>query len=443
MFNSLRWKFTAWYAGASILAVLLVGLAIFFLESRAISHRLEGSIQSAGDAVRAATAANLRQSGMVDPLKAAEQAVETVASHGGLSSNDVFVMLLDENGAVRINPDSIDAAAVNDEDSFERALDRQVDWHTVEIDGTSLRVKTFPLLDDDGNLLGIVQAGKSMEDGNAALRTLLLTMAGGGLAALALLAVGGYFIAGKAIQPVQQSYERQRQFVANASHELRTPLAVIRTNAGLLLRNNQADPALEDIDTEAGYMGRLIDNLLLLAEGDRGQLHVETAPLDLTEIVRSAGQTAELLADRSELSFRSIVREPLMIISDADRVRQAILILLDNAFKYTPSGGTVTLTARREGLEAVVEVSDTGVGMSKEELARATDRFFTADKARSRSKGSAGLGLSIARELATALEGKLELESAAGGGTTARLRLPLMSPAEEAAPHFRLRRSGL
>jgi signal transduction histidine kinase len=442
MFKSLRWKFTAWYVGASVLAVLVVGVAVFFMESRVLDQRLDGSIRSAGDAARAATAANLERSLTADPLTAAELAIETVASHHGLTAHDVFVILLDRDGRIVSNPDNIPATSAFDF-SIERALAEGADWRNVQAPDGDLRVKTFPLMDQAGDVIGFVQAGKSVEDGEAALRTLALVMTGAGLIGLVLFAVGGYVVAGKAIQPVQQSFERQRQFVADASHELRTPLAVIRTNTGALLRHDPRDESLQDIDFEARYMSRLIDNLLMLANGDRGQIRLELAEADLSEVARSAARAAQTLATEAGLSFQLDLADGLPVTTDVERCRQVVLILMDNALAYTPRGGSVSLSTRRSGSEGLIEVRDSGPGMSKEELARATDRFYSGSKARSRSGGNAGLGLSIATELMSALDGKLELESEPGNGTTARLRLPLRQLTEPVTATPRLERGQL
>jgi signal transduction histidine kinase len=303
-----------------------------------------------------------------------------------------------------------------------------------------LRIKTFPLLDGEGGLIGFIQAAKSVEDSNAALQTLLLVMTGSGLLGLLLFAAGGYLVSGRVIRPVQEGYERQRQFVADASHELRTPLTVIRTNSGMLLQRRQHDPAIEDIDVEARYMSQLLDNLLSLANGDRRLLKVEASPLPLSEVARSAGRSLHPRAEASGLSLREELDAGIVVMADADVVRQVIFILLDNAIKFTPAGGEVVLTSRRSGQDGIVEVRDTGIGMTADELAHASDRFFRGDQARSRSHGGAGLGLSIAQELIAALNGRLELESEPGKGTTARIRLRLAYAPESEQPAARARR---
>jgi len=432
MFRSLRWKFAAWYVVTSAIAILIVGVLVMYAESRALNHRLEGSIQSAGDAVRATTAANLERS-FVAPREAAVEAVKTVAAHGGLHANDVHVVLLDADGRVAANPEDVDVAALGRGASLANALEDGASWHTTRVYGSEVRVKTFPLTDDEGRLIGFVQAAKSIEDNNAALVTLSLVMLAGGLAGLVLFAIGGYLIAGKAIEPVRQGYERQRQFVADASHELRTPLSVILANVGILLRHKQNDPAIVDIDTEARYMTRLLDRLLVLANSDRAGLSVRAEPFDLSEVARSAFRSYEGLAEGKGLSLRQELQPDVVVTSDADACRAAISILLDNAIKYTPSGEVVLSTSKSES-DALVEVRDTGIGMTREELGYAAERFYRSDRARSRSDGGAGLGLSIAKELMAALNGKLELESQEGKGTVARLRLRLAPALKVASP---------
>jgi signal transduction histidine kinase len=430
MFRSLRWKFTAWYVATSVLAIVVVGFLVVYAESRALDHRLDGSIRSAGDAVRAATAANLQGSFAVDPLSAAAEAVETVAAHGGLHANDVHVVLLDPNGLVAANPEDVDVAALGRGASLDGALKHGESWHTTKVYDSEVRVKTFPLTDHEGRLIGFVQAAKSVDDNNAALVTLLLVMLAGGFTGLLLLAIGGFLVAGRAIEPVRQGYERQRQFVADASHELRTPLSVILTNTGTLIRHQDHDPAIADIDTEARYMARLLDRRFVLANGDQARLSVRAAYMDLSEVARSAARSWPTLANGKALSFRQDMQEGVFVNADPDLCREAIAILLDNAAKYTQPPGEVLLATSKSGNDALVEVRDTGIGMTKDELVHATDRFFRSDRARSRSQGGSGLGLSIARELMAALHGTLELESEPGRGTTARLRLRLAPQGE-------------
>jgi signal transduction histidine kinase len=308
-----------------------------------------------------------------------------------------------------------------DQASLERAKLQGTDWSPYSVGGKDLRIRTVAIR-RDGNLRGYVQAGKSVEEREASLQTLAIVMAGGAITGLLLATVGGVLVAGIAIRPVKRAYERQREFVADASHELRTPLAVIRVNAEA---SSAHDEAMTDIAAEASYMTRLLDDLLLLAGSDREGIDLQIERIDLAEVARSAARGASRLAAASGLQFTLRADDALPVDADAERCREVLLILLDNAVKYTPRGGSITLHAFASGSDAVVTVSDTGIGLAAEELERVFDRFYRVDKARSRAVGGAGLGLSIAREIVDAHQGSLRLESERKAGTTVTMRLPL------------------
>lgn len=157
---------------------------------------------------------------------------------------------------------------------------------------------------------------------------------------------------------------------------------------------------------------------------------IPAATIDLSEVVSATVRSYKGLAEDKQISLRQELQGEVVVNSDADACREAIAILLDNAIKYTPAGGEVVLSTSKSGTEALVEVRDTGIGMTREEVIHATDRFYRSDKARTRSDGGAGLGLPIAKELVAALNGGLELESEPCKGTIARLRLRL-------APRYR------
>jgi signal transduction histidine kinase len=154
-------------------------------------------------------------------------------------------------------------------------------------------------------------------------------------------------------------------------------------------------------------------------------MDLQMAPVDLEEIARSAARSATLLAESAGLRLRAETQGPLVVDADAERCREVMLALLDNAVKYTPAGGSIILRSCVEQGAAVISVSDTGIGIVAGDIPRVFDRFYRVDKARSRAMGGAGLGLSIAREIMDAHGGTLILESEPGRGTTATMRLPL------------------
>lgn len=426
MFGSLRWKITAWFVGAAALVVLLVFVAVYLLESRALSHQTDSSIRAVGDSVRAATAAKLRVGDYAEPTRAAEEAIDTVVTHEWLGANDVFLVLLNPAGDVVANPDQVDATELSGVAFGGEALRAATEeWEVVTISDTRLRVRTMPIFDGNRDVIAFLLVGSSIVDQDAALRSLAVVMGVGGLISLVFLGLAGYLVAGRAIRPVQDGYQRQRQFVADASHELRTPLSVIRTNSEVLARRYDGDEAIEDIEAEARYMSRLVEDLLLLADSDSHRLRVEMAPVDLAAEVRTAARAATILARDAGVHFRAELTGEMPVEVDPERCREAILILLDNALKYTPRGGEVVLSGLTRDGHAVVEVRDSGVGMRSEDVERAADRFFAVSNSRTRSGRSRGLGLSIAFALTAAMNGTLVIDSEVGTGTTARLKLPL------------------
>jgi two-component system, OmpR family, sensor kinase len=220
-------------------------------------------------------------------------------------------------------------------------------------------------------------------------------------------------------QRVQKALDAQRRFVADASHELRTPLTTIRGNVDLLQLSGEGDAdqqeALADIASEAERMSRLVNNLLALARADSGQ-HIPLRPVEAGPVVQEVYQKARRLADGVALRLDGCAEATVM--GDHDFLVQLLFILVDNAFKYTPPGGTVTLSSRLrpEVGELRIAVADTGAGIAPEDQARIFDRFYRADP--SRHGEGTGLGLSIAAWIAQELGGRIELRSAPGKGST-------------------------
>ena len=229
---------------------------------------------------------------------------------------------------------------------------------------------------------------------------------------------------------LEAAVRRMKQFTADASHELRAPVALIRTTAEVAIQKDRAASeyreALDDILHEAERTSQVVDSLMLLARADAGQETLELQQIDAREIVRDAVEQGEKLARNKGLMFES--DEPpaaVQIRADADALRRVFLILIDNAIKYTPPGGKVRVQIRPGDGHAIVSVSDTGIGISENDLPHVFDRFWRADKVRSRMSGGAGLGLSIARWILDQHNGSLTAESSLGNGSTFRVSVPL------------------
>lgn len=230
---------------------------------------------------------------------------------------------------------------------------------------------------------------------------------------------------------LEASVRRIKQFTADASHELRAPVSLIRTTAEVALqkRDRTAEEyleALEEIQEESERTSQVIDSLMLLARADSGKENLECSPVDARAVVSGATEQGERLARNCGLEFdESLPGTAVPILADFDALRRALLILIDNAVKYTPKGGSVKVKLETNHGVAIASVSDTGIGIAKPDLAHIFDRFWRADRARSREQGGAGLGLSIAKWIVEMHRGSIDVESEPGKGSTFHLRVPL------------------
>ncbi|MBI4904861.1 MAG: HAMP domain-containing protein [Acidobacteria bacterium] len=227
---------------------------------------------------------------------------------------------------------------------------------------------------------------------------------------------------------IESAFRRITEFTADASHELRTPVALIRTTAELALRKQRTTEeyreALEDVHAESVRTTDLIENLLTLARADAGKATLDRRELDLAQVVREASVQGEKLAGVRNLRFRTEVPDsPVPAIGDPSALRRLLLIVIDNAVKYTPEG-EITVRLLSANGNPQVQVSDTGIGIPQGDLARVFERFYRADKSRSRDSGGAGLGLSIAKWIAEVHQGTIEARSEQDRGSTFILTLP-------------------
>lgn len=338
-----------------------------------------------------------------------------------------------------------------------------------------VRVYTQPIV-VEGQTVGFVQVARSYLGDQATLGSLRLAMLGVGVVALLLAGLVSWAMAGRALSPVatltltaraialsrgfsrrvpdtpnrdelgelartfnemlgslEEAYAAQQRFVADASHELRTPLTAVRGNLELLRTKGGELPAeertalVEAASAEAERMTRLVASLLALARADAGQ-RLPHRSVELDRVLLDVFQQARGLARDVKLTIDEL--DQLAVLGNADQLKQLLLALVDNALKYTPAGGIVSLGLRRERGEAVLWVRDTGIGIAPADLPHVFERFYRADKARSRDAGGTGLGLSIARWIAAEHDGELVVESHVGKGSVFSVRIPLR-PATE------------
>lgn len=369
-------------------------------------------------------------------------------------------------------------------------------YTSVKISGTELRVLTWPIrvIGQDG-LFGNIQVAASLETVNQATGKLSLFMLfGGGLAVLGSLVLGWWLSEQtlKPIEAIRQAADNistakdlqtripwngpmdergrlisvfnhmmdrlehlfgvQQRLVADVSHELRTPLTAIRGNVDLAKRYGMDTLSMEAIESETDRMNRLINDLLTLARADFGGLTLEMDEVDLDSVLTDVFKEVRVLARDRNLLIKLVHIEPARIKGNTDRMKQLLLNLTSNAIKFTPDGGQVSLGLRCAEGQAIVTVTDTGVGIQPCDMERIFDRFYQADASRSRVRDGdgAGLGLAIAKWISEAHGGSIEVESIPEKETTFSVRLPLLGatpsvePTEEAYTYYlALQRLGL
>lgn len=290
---------------------------------------------------------------------------------------------------------------------------------------TYLRV---PLKQDPGFVISFVDLHQDRE----ILGKLLSSLTIGGLICLVLAYYGSRFMADRAMAPIKRSWQRQQDFVADASHELRTPLTVVQVNLELVKGNPEETVASQSkwLDyslLETKRMTKLVDDLLFLARADSQQQTLEKKRFFLDTALRTVIESFKLLAENHGILLESSLDSEVTYWGDEFRIKQLMIILLDNAIKYTSSGGKVNLGLQDRDTFTEITVSDNGEGIEPEHLAKIFERFYRVDKARSKQKEGTGLGLAIADWIIQSHHGQVRVSSSPGEGTTFVISLPHQS----------------
>lgn len=275
----------------------------------------------------------------------------------------------------------------------------------------------------NGDTVGMVYVGKEVTAMFKGLQKATYIMAGVAVLALIIATAVGHILSGRAIIPLIEAYEKQRQFAADASHEMRTPLSVIMASADLL----DNDPSIEspflkqviaDVRDEVKKMSKLVGDLLLIARSDNEELELKKVRFSLAEAAERTLRLMQPLAEERNITLSLSAGDVAETEADEQKIKQLLLILVDNAVKYTLPGGRVEveiLAAGKGGTKFAVR--DNGIGIAPEDQGKIFDRFFRADKARSREMGGNGLGLAIAREIVNLHGGEITVKSELGKGT--------------------------
>lgn len=241
--------------------------------------------------------------------------------------------------------------------------------------------------------------------------------------------IASYIISKRALQPIVENWKKQIEFVQNASHELRTPLTIIQTKQELLLQepNKKIIDQSENIMltlNEAKRLSKMTKDLMLLARADSEQMGLVKEEVDLDERIKKLVIPYQELANMEEKKLELDLNYQEKILIDINKIHQVMIILLDNAIKYTKPNDTITIHTKRKEGKCIIEVSDTGIGISEEGLKHAFERFYREDKARSRKTGGTGLGLSIAQYLVALHKGSIKITHNEPKGTSVKIKLP-------------------
>jgi signal transduction histidine kinase len=292
---------------------------------------------------------------------------------------------------------------------------------------------TLPLYSQN-HLWGYLQVGRSLNDIDQNLASLRITLLLGWLVAMALIAGSSWWLAGKAMQPVYQSYQQMREFTADAAHEFRTPLAAMECTIEAATRlsgkpdSQMNTPGLiEVLQRQISRLSQLVSDLLLLTRIEQQGIVTESGLCCLNDLVSDLVEELAFLAIETEvkLSMQFVSKQPLHVRGNEEQLYRLVSNLIINGIQATPNGGKVTVILRRSEQDALIQIQDTGIGIAPEDLSRIFDRFYRVHKDRSRQTGGSGLGLEIAQTLARSHYGSIEVQSQLGSGSTFTVRLPI------------------
>jgi len=459
MFDSVRIRLTLWYAGVLALSLIAFAIVIYYAAGNIFHERQDESLRSTAQTV---ASAYLEELGETHSQSTAGKVVLAE-----ITFPNRYVQLNDNAG----DPIAASANLAGSTIAIPSPVladARARGFSNASVNG--LRVTVVPLSSDQTlGYAAVAEPLSVIEDGLSELRRDLFA---GVVLVLLLASVGGYFLARKSLAPVasmnsqtqrisaenlsarldvtnprdelgqlattindlltrlENAFKEQQRFIADASHELRTPLAVLRGETEVALGKTRTveeyQQSLSLIQDEAERLSRIVEDLFILARqpiNTRAALNKER--VSLNDAVRDCARAAQVLAFRKGVRLKLENDSPSIALNgDEDLIKRMLLNLLDNAVKYTPAGGEISLALVRQNGNAEIVVRDTGIGIPAEAQPRVFDRFYRVDKARARTMGGAGLGLSIAQWIVEVHGGSINLSSTPGHGSTFRIVLP-------------------
>ena len=466
--RSIHFRTTVWYAGLLVCVLVLFGTSVYLGLGRYLERTLRAALSEQARAV----AEEIGE-------RVTEKRLPTIVNH------------LNENFAPQLNSRFIRVTSDRGEVVYlsSRSADGLLDpalvppppaphRHSSEAflpSGKRVLVQVVPVATSEGNL--IVEVGSLYGPIEAVLRGLIVTFALGMPLMVALAVGGGYLIMRRALMQVDkitvqaehissnnlsdrlpvlqtgdelerltlalnrmmgrldEAFQHINRFSADVSHELRTPLTILRGELEAAVQHERLTPGLLDLLgsalEETERLRTIVDQLLVVSGLDAGNVHMQKTPLDLGQLAASTAEQMLLLAEEKSIAVRCDAQAGVVVDGDPSRLKQVVVNLLDNAIRYTAEGGNISLSAARQNGWATLVVADNGAGIPSDALPHVFERFYRADKARTRYSGGSGLGLSIVKAICTAHGGDIEIASTEGVGTTVTIRL---RPSKSARP---------
>lgn len=463
-FRSIRSSLTLWYAVTLAVILVLFSSFIYLVLMSQLNKGVDHELLTIAEAVASPTLEPFRRSGP----SVFDQVLEDFI---GAKLGGKYVQVLDPAGRVGAYSKNLEELRIPlSTKALQRSLAGKVTYETkVNLDIYPVRTITYPIL-AEGKLVQIVQVGASMKASAETLDKVLLVFAVSIPLSLLLWSLGGWFLAGRALKPVdlitrsaqkitaenlglrlevgnpqdeigrlaetfndtlerlEYAFTRVRQFSADVSHELRTPLTILRGETEVGLRWAKEPEEFRELFQsnleEINRMSKIIECLLDLSRAEEGGVKLELAEVDLADLLEALVLQARLIDPDKGLRIAATVDAAITVRGDWLKLRQVFMNLLDNAVKYTPAGGEISVVLDTNGGMARVAVIDSGAGIPADDLPHIFERFYRVDKARNRADGGVGLGLSLARMFVDAHGGRIEVVSEAGKGSVFTVYLP-------------------
>ena len=413
---SLRLRLTVWYTFA-LLVTLSLGAVVILREQGGVGiRRVDRELDALAGTLTGVLGDELREN--PDVAGAAEEACETVKAPG------LAVAILDASGhTLAAHWDRLNLGGALPSGDGSRRV-----W-TAASPGGDWRVHAVPQSFQTRALVLLVAA--PLSDVRREQHEVQEAMVIGIPIALLIAAAGGLYLASVGLRPITDALRTQRQFMADASHELRTPVSIVRVSADVALSREHRDEgeyreALNIVAGQAQRLGRLVDDMLVLARADAGGYALRLVDLYFDEVVADCRRAVGVLATERDVTIRLAGATDVMVTGDEDLLRRLVLNILQNAVQHSPAGGDVEVELAREPGQVRLRVSDHGSGIPIADQARIFDRFVQLDA--SRGGRGTGLGLPIARWIAEAHRGTLALEASGGHGSTFTVVLPANPP---------------